>query len=92
MKDVFQPRTEPAKSIYEAFQTEAAIRGGRSTEEWQLAERNAVHREATLQAQKLGLVAPTMAEVERAERHALGSIDYGSKWASSLASGMRMPS
>lgn len=91
MKDMFQPRSEPAKSIYEAFQVEAAMRDGRSLNEWQLAERNAVQREATTQAQKLGLNVPTMEQVERAERQAFGSIDYGSKWALSLANIMRQP-
>lgn len=91
MPDIFQPRTEPAKSIYEAFQVEAALRGGRRLDEWQAAERNAVHREAAIQAQKLGLPAPTMAEVEQAERYAFGSIDYGSKWATGLANAMRKP-
>ncbi|MBM5458738.1 hypothetical protein H8F21_14315 [Pseudomonas sp. P66] len=89
MSDIFQPRTEPAKSIYGAFQAEAAMRAERSLDEWQAAERNAVHREAGIQAQKMGLRVPTMSEVERAERHAFGSIDYGSKWAHALAVAMR---
>ncbi|MBX8557094.1 hypothetical protein K5D56_21755 [Pseudomonas cichorii] len=89
MKDIFQPRSEPAKSIYEAFQVEAAMRDGRSLDEWQFAERNAVQREATIQAHKLGLHVPTMEQVERAELQAFGSIDYGSKWALGVANVMR---
>lgn len=89
MKDIFQPRAEPAKSIYEAFQLEAAERNGRSLEKWQTAERNVVHREAVIQAQKLGLRVPTMEDVEQAERHAFGSIDYGSKWVSGVVLAMR---
>jgi len=89
MKDIFQPRSEPAKSIYEAFQIEAAMRNDRSLDEWQLAERNAVQREAAMQAHKLGLRVPTMEQVERAERYAFGSIDYGCKWALGVVNAMR---
>ncbi|KPG82227.1 hypothetical protein [Pseudomonas sp. RIT-PI-o] len=89
MKDIFQPQSEPAKSIYEAFQLEASMRDGRSLDEWQAAERTAVHREAAIQARKLGLHVLTMEQVEQAERHAFGSIDYGSKWASAVVSAMR---
>lgn len=91
MTDVFQPRSEPAKSIYEAFQAEASMRDGRSIDEWQDAERNVVLLEAGIQARKLGLREPTLEEVMLAERYAMGSIDYGSKWPSSLASAMRAP-
>jgi len=81
MRDIFQPRHEPAKSIYDAFQTEAAKRQGRSVEEWQAAERDAVYREAVHQAQKLGLRVPSIDDVVSAERYASGSVDYGAKWA-----------
>ena len=81
MRDILQPRREPARSIYEAFQAEAEKRPGRSFEEWQAAERDAVYREAAHQAQKLGLRCPTIDEVEAAARYASGSIDYGAKWA-----------
>lgn len=65
------------------------MRNGRSLDEWQAAERVAVHREAELQAHKLALNVPTMEQVEQAERHAFGSIDYGAKWASAIVSAMR---
>lgn len=84
MSDVFEPRNEPAKSIYLAFQAEAAKRKGRQVKEWVEAERAAVHRECMHQAQKLGLVAPTMDGVAAAESYAMGSIDYGAKWAYQL--------
>lgn len=88
MKDIFQPRSEPAKSIYEAFQLEASMRDGRSIDEWQAAERTAVHREAVIQANRLGLQVPTMELVEQAERHAFGSADYAAKWASVVVRAM----
>mgnify|MGYP001612654306 CR=1 FL=1 len=81
MYDIFQPRYEPARSIYEAFQAEATKRKGRNVQEWQAAERDAVYREAAHQAQKLGLRRPTMDEVVSAEQSACGHADYGAKWA-----------
>lgn len=81
MRDIFEPRDESAKSIYQAFQTEAVRRKGRPLDEWIKAERDAVFRECVNQAQKLGLRAPTPDEVAAAERYARGSIDYGAKWA-----------
>lgn len=88
MHDIFQPRNEPALSIYNAFQDEAKKRKGRSVNEWVSAERNAVFREAVHQAQKLGLRVPTMGEIEAAERYAMGSADYGSKWAYGVVDAM----
>ncbi|MGA3979492.1 hypothetical protein ACI2UK_27025 [Ralstonia nicotianae] len=45
------------------------------------AERDVVFRESVHQAQRMGLRAPSMDEVVRAERYAMGSVDYGAKWA-----------
>lgn len=89
MHDCFQPRYEPARSVYDAFQKEAAQRKGRSIDEWVKAEREAVFREATHQAQKLGMRIPTMDEITAAERYARGSVDYGAKWAYGVADAMR---
>ena len=89
MQDIFEPRHEPARSIYRAFQTEATKRKGRSIDEWLAAERDAVFREATHQAQRLGLRVPTMDEVVSAERYAAGSVDYGAKWAYCVVEAMR---
>ncbi|HGP3143572.1 TPA: hypothetical protein ACLG1D_001178 [Pseudomonas aeruginosa] len=89
MRDVFQPTTEPARSIYAAFQAEAKKRESRSVEEWTSAEVDAVHREAVYQAQAHGLRAPSKEEIERAERYAMGSVDYGAKWAYSVVDAMR---
>ena len=81
MQDIFRPRNEPAQSIYDAFQKETTKRKGRSVEEWVAAEREAVLREATAKAQQMGLRVPTMDEIVRAEQYAMGSVDYGAKWA-----------
>ena len=89
MQDIFEPRHEPARSIYHAFQAEATKRKGRSIDQWQAAECDAVFREATHQAQKLGLRVPTMDEVVSAERYAAGSIDYGAKWSYCVVEEMR---
>ncbi|MCW0399330.1 hypothetical protein NB700_001886 [Xanthomonas sacchari] len=87
--DPFRPRSEPATSIYDAFQAEAAKRKSRSVEEWIAAEREAVYRAATVAFKDAGLPAPTLEEVESAERYACGSIDYGSKWSYTLISLVR---
>jgi hypothetical protein len=87
--DIFRPHTEPARSIYDAFQAEAAKRAGRSIEAWQSAERDAVLREAIFQAQKLSLTPPTQADVCNAELSAMGHIDYGAKWAYRVAETMQ---
>ncbi|MDR6389261.1 hypothetical protein [Paraburkholderia phenoliruptrix] len=89
MRDVFEPRHEPARSIYRAFQQEAGRRKERSVDEWIKCEREAVFREAAQQAVFLGLRAPTMDDVARAERYAMGSADYGAKWAYCIVDVMR---
>ena len=76
-------------SIYDAFQKEAENRRERSIEEWQAAEREAVMREAAIQAARFGFRTPTLKEVERAEIYACGSVDYGAKWAYRLVDIMR---
>lgn len=55
MDDIFKPRQEPARSIYQAFQLEAGKRRGRSIEEWIAAEEDAVLREGVIQAVSHGL-------------------------------------
>lgn len=79
--DPFRPRHEPARTIYDAFQAEAKRRKERTVEEWVRAERDAVWRAARDYAQQHELTIPTMAQVESAERYAMGSVDYGAKWA-----------
>lgn len=89
MRDIFQPPREPARSIYQAFQAEAEKRNGRGTAEWVEAEKDAVHREAVFQAQKLGMKAPSMQQVTDAEGYARGSVDYGAQWAYGVVEAMR---
>ncbi|WP_432263502.1 hypothetical protein [Cupriavidus sp. TMH.W2] len=89
MHDVFEPKREPARSIYNAFQNEAAKRKGRRVEEWMDAECDAVFRESVHQASKLGLRVPSRDEVVRAERYAMGSVDYGAKWAHGIVEAMK---
>jgi hypothetical protein len=89
--DPFEPRSEPARSLYRAFQAEAMNRNARTLEEWIAGERAAVHQEAVEQAGKLGLRAPSPEEVAAAARYARGSIDYGAKWAHQVVAAMRRP-
>ena len=77
MMDIFRPHSEPAASIYDAFQREAKLRYGRTVEKWIACERDAVHTAATDQAFTLNLHAPTMDEIISAERLAYGHVDYG---------------
>lgn len=78
--DVFEPRAEPARSIYLAFQAEAELRNTRSVEEWGPAESDAVYREAAKQAAIYGLRAPTMDDVTSARNYAMGAVDFAMTW------------
>ena len=86
--DPFAPRHEPAATLYAAFLAEAAKRKGRMPEVWIPAEIDAVHAAAVKAAAERDLPAPTRDDVERAERYARGSADYGAKWAAVLANDM----
>ena len=89
MKDVFQPHTDPARMLYDAFQDEAKKRNGRTPEQWMDAERTVVWAAARDYAQQHGLRVPLMSDVMRAEEYARGSVDYGAKWAYRVAEQMR---
>lgn len=78
--DPFRPRSEPHRSLYDAFQVEAGRRQGRTYEQWCDAETRAVHAEAERVAPVHGLRAPTREEVVRARTRAEGHIDYGLTW------------
>lgn len=90
-RDVFRPRMEPHRSIYDAFQAEAAKRKSRSVEEWIQAEINAVHQAALAASSdpRFKLKAPTMDMVRSAEIYARGSADYGLKWTCQLIRSMQ---
>lgn len=77
-QDFFKPTFEPARSIYIAFQEEAVKRDKRDKRD-----------DAVWQADKLGLRRPTLADVEQAEQYALGSADYGAKWAYGVVDAMQ---
>ena len=81
-RDIFCPTKNPARSLYLALAQESEKRAGRSVDEWILAERQAILREAQIQAAWItGLRAPTMEEVETAESCACGHVDYMAKFA-----------
>jgi hypothetical protein len=82
--DLFSPHTEPAKTIYNVFQKEAKNRNGH-LEKWILKERIAVWNAAIDYSFQNRLYVPTIEDVEKTEKEALGSADYGSKWAIKLA-------
>lgn len=84
--DPFRPRLDPHRSIYDAFQNEAAMRKGRSFEEWSKAEMDAVLHAAKKVAadQSFRLATPTIEMVAAAEVYARGSADYGLKWTCEL--------
>jgi hypothetical protein len=95
--DPFRSRHEPALTLYEAFQREATKRKGRAVDEWVKAEREAVWHAACTYAQQHGLRIPSLAEVASCEHYAMGSVDYGSKWAyqvermMKVADGVKVP-
>ena len=82
--DVFRPRRPLPQCIYDAFQKEATKRDGRKVEEWQRKEIEAVFNAASAFAEKHGIPAPSMTDVEETERLASGHTDYGAKWAYGL--------
>lgn len=91
MHDIFRPHQDPARSIYDAFVAESQHRRHRSVEEWISAERSAVFLESVRQAEKHQLRPPTMEEVMRAERYAMGSCDYGATWIYRIVEAMHRP-
>ena len=85
MQDVFRPVSEPSATIYDAFQLEAKNRNGKSPSEWIPAERHKVWMTAVAYAEKHGLHPPSIEEIEKMEKSAYGSADYGSKWSIKVA-------
>lgn len=71
--------TQAMEVIQSALAQEAEKRAGRSFEEWSKAELTAVWTAARDYAQQHGLRVPLMAEVESAEKLALGHSDYSHK-------------
>jgi len=63
-----------------AFQKAAKGREGRSVEEWDAAEINAVYETACRLAPAHGMKAPTREQVATAHTYALGGVDFGATW------------
>jgi len=82
MKDLFRPRTEPARTIYDAFQLESLKRKESNDPKiWIENERQVVFSVAKKYAETHNLVTPTIDQVTLAKRSAQGHIDYAAKWA-----------
>lgn len=86
---IFRPKTEPARTLYDAFQAESLNRPNRMLDVWIDLERQAVWGAAKVYAQEHDMRAPTLAEVQICEQAALGHVDYGAKWAIYVAEYMR---
>lgn len=88
MIDPHQPQDgSPARVIYDAFYAETAKRS--TNRNWEASERAVVYVTACQVARDYGLNEPSMEEVMKAERLALGHTDYVSKWVHGLINSMR---
>jgi hypothetical protein len=72
-------------AIRAKLNAETQKRGGRTVEEWILAEREAVMREVNRQRYLLAYKPVGISQIERAERLAVGHSDYVSKFAHAAA-------
>lgn len=84
-RDIYEPRSEPARSIYRAIQAEAQDRVHYLQETWLHREADAAFVAARDYAIRRGGYIPSMADVLKAEQSARGHTDYASKWARTLA-------
>lgn len=84
-RDIYEPRTEPARSIYRAIKVEAQDRVHYLQETWLYREADAAYTAATAYAIRQGGYITCMADVLLAEQSARGHTDYASKWARILA-------
>jgi hypothetical protein len=85
MSDVFRPRRNPARDIYDAFQEEAIKRKNRHHSLWTDRELHAVWVAARDHAQKHGLRVPFYEEIEVIDQAASGHVDYAAKLACNVA-------
>ena len=79
--DYLRPSGELSSLIYDAFNEVAKDRGKYKHPEWILREREAVFVCVKTYALNHNLMPLSLKEIECAENYALGSADYGSKWA-----------
>ena len=75
-RDIFRPKSEPARTLYDVFQTEAKLR----KDGWQEREELAVYLVACSCAETLDMRAPTLQEVKDAASYASGHVDFAAKW------------
>jgi hypothetical protein len=80
MIDIFRPRHDPAKLIYDTFQEEAAKRNHHDIDFIEK-ERQAVWKVAVMYALANKKYVPKLKDIIDAENYAIGSIDYGAKLA-----------
>jgi len=85
MSDMFTPKHQPAKKIYEAFMEEAKNRSFFSVDEWIANERIAVLKAANKYCVENNLKQVTVEEVMKAENNAYGHSDYAAKFAIGVA-------
>lgn len=88
-RHTFRPRCEPEASRFDAFQEEAVHRPGRTFEEWDEKELQAVLKTATDLAERHGLRQATREDVELARHLACGHADFGAQWALALVRRLR---
>lgn len=81
MQDFFRPHFEPSRTIYDAFCKESAKRKNLLPDVWQTNERLAVFNATVEWAKANNMIAPSLEDIKRAESNAVGSADYGAKWA-----------
>jgi len=87
---LFRPHFEPARTFYDALMDESQHRKKRDCDEWILAERERMWREARDYSQKNGLPVLKISDIERAERQACGHVDYVSKFAHGIVAALRL--
>jgi len=80
-----RPHGNPQQAIFDALVAEMKNRKGHETEVWMECERNAVHRAACAEAQRMGKPNPSIKSIERAETYAMGHSDYAATWAYKVA-------
>jgi hypothetical protein len=76
----FKLREKLAATLYATLIEESKKRPERTIEEWVKAEREAMYNTAKKIAEEHNLYTPAMDEIKSAERYALGSVDYATKW------------
>lgn len=82
-KDIFRPRSEPARTIYDVWVKTAKHR--ELDKNWIQSERLSVLLAAQAYATKYNLPVPTIEDIERAEIYAVGSATFGADWARKVA-------